>query len=245
MEYTRAGVRDGSFLPGVDLWDEVNGDSAVSTSASADHCRAACVAANATAAAESDITASSSTAASVHGRNSSRSSRADHDGNKRCGAWTFNSVSKTCRFKEYAQHSLLVTTTAACFTPNYAGSNATVSTSGFVQQQRVRFAALYIERSHSWITNTSCGWGGDCGYGHFNFAAMLRIYPGESALNVHAFADKSIVEVFGQGGRAAVTARVYPTLPSSDRIGTYNAGSSGAVLLHNAEAWELASASTN
>ena len=105
-EYTRVGVKDGSFLPGVDLWDEVNGDSANSTAASAVDCREACIAVNANTSVE--------------------------DAAVPCGAWTFNSVTKRCRFKEHAQRSLLVTTTAGCFTPNYAGSNATVSTSGTV-----------------------------------------------------------------------------------------------------------------
>lgn len=216
-EYTKVGVKDGSFLEGVDLWDEVNGDSAQTTVASANACRAACVATN-----------------TAHG-----------GAGPACGAWTFNSVTNNCRFKAYAQRCVLVPNAAPCFLPNYAGSNATVSTSGFIHQRNVRFAALYVERSKSWITNTSCNWGGitgDCNYGHFDFAQVLRLLPTDEDLNVHAFADKSIIEVFGQRGRAVVTARVYPTLPNSTKIGVYNGGTHGSVAATVA-AWALGSAS--
>ena len=47
---------------------------------------------------------------------------------------------------------------------------------------------------------------------------MLRLVPSDAALQLQAWADRSIVQV-GQGGRAAVTARVYPTLgANSSRI---------------------------
>ena len=51
---------------------------------------------------------------------------------------------------------------------------------------------------------------------------MLRLVPSDAALQLQAWADRSIVEVSGQGGRAAVTARVYPTLgANSSRISVY------------------------
>ena len=80
-------------------------------------------------------------------------------------------------------------------------------------------------------------------------------------MNLQVFADKSIVEVFSQGGRAVVTARVYPTLPQSTKIGVYTT-SHGAVgssagaednsrgaqnshaFAYRAEAWHLRCASS-
>lgn len=53
---------------------------------------------------------------------------------------------------------------------------------------------------------------------------MVRILPADHELRIHAFVDRSILEVFAQSGRAAVTARVYPKLDSSDRFGTFNDG---------------------
>ena len=47
-----------------------------------------------------------------------------------------------------------------------------------------------------------------------------------------------------QGGRAAVTARVYPWEATSDRIGLYNAGkdAAGGAAKVDAQAWRLGSA---
>ena len=41
-ELTRAGVRDGSLMPGIDLWDEVSGDRADVSCGSVESCRAIC-----------------------------------------------------------------------------------------------------------------------------------------------------------------------------------------------------------
>lgn len=93
-EWTRAGVRDGSWMEGVDLWDEVNGDYKNTTGlADAAACAALCRADNAAAADD------------------------DADAAAPCGAWTFTAGSAatpaartTCRLKADAARSLQVTT---------------------------------------------------------------------------------------------------------------------------------------
>lgn len=202
QESTRVGIRDGTVMPGIDLWDEVNGDLKNTTAASAEACRAAC----------------------------SRAAAGS------CGAWTFTDVSPgggegVCRLKALAHRSLLVAEgSPGCFLPTHGGWGGARSTSGFVQQRSVRFAMLYVDRAKSWATASPCGspanTTGDC-YGHFGYAQMLRIVPSDPSLTLHAFADRSVLEVFGQGGRAAVTARVYPTIASSDRIGVFGVVAQG------------------
>ena len=44
VEYTRVGVRDGSYLPGVDLWDEINGDFRSFNASTPGDCMAKCLA---------------------------------------------------------------------------------------------------------------------------------------------------------------------------------------------------------
>ena len=208
-EFTRVGIRDGSWMSGVDLWDEVNGDRSTLSAATATACRDACT----------------------------------HDSG--CGAWT-HTVPTLCRLKAQAQHSLQVVSGApGCFLPSYNYSQPNASTSGLKQQAAIKFAQVYIDRSSSWITDKHCAThktpGRDCGFGHFGYASTLRVIPSEDAgLRVHVFGDRSIVEVFGTDARAAVTARVYPTLSGSDRIGVY--GSSKVLTV---QAWELGSALTN
>ena len=80
---------------------------------------------------------------------------------------------------------------------------------------------------------------------------MLRILPTDTTLDLHVFVDRSIIEAFGQGGRAAVTARVYPWGATSDRIGLYNAGKpqtvAAAAATHavDVQAWRLGSANVS
>lgn len=157
-----------------------------------------------------------------------------------------------------------------CFLPTHGSLGN--STSGLIQQRSVRFAQLYIDRSRAWPNSANHS------FGHFGYAQTLRIYPTDSTINLHAFADRSILEgvapvpphaaassstrrrslpphsplralssrvavqavtgllrvavagcvagaVFGQGGRAVVTARVYPQGgASSSKVGLYNSG---------------------
>ena len=127
-----------------------------------------------------------------------------------------------------------------CYLPSYPGVNASASISGLKQQTNLRFARLYVDRASSWHckdTASSC-------YGKFGFAATLRILPSDDSIHLHVFGDKSIVEVFGQAARAAITARVYPTL-QSDRIGIFSNSSDGAVSHASVSAWELGSANVS
>ena len=89
----------------------------------------------------------------------------------------------------------------------------------------MRFAALYVERSRSTYNATAAGLGLDpyAGYGRFRFSGLLRLRSNETEVRLHAFIDRSIVEVFGQEGRAVTTARVYPSRGDSTAVGLYNA----------------------
>ena len=141
-----------------------------------------------------------------------------------CGAWT-HTAQRFIRLKAQAQHSLQVVSSApGCFLPSYNFSQPAVSAVA-QQQSSIKFAQLYIDRTSSWIIDENCGShdkqrGRDCSFGHFGYASTLRVLPRiDEGLRVHVFGDRSIVELFGTDGRAVVTARVYPTLPSSDRLG--------------------------
>ena len=209
-EFTRVGIRDGSWMRGVDLWDEVSGDRRTLNTSTAMACRDACL----------------------------------HDAE--CGAWT-HTAPTLCRLKAHAQRSLLVVSGASgCFLPSYNFSQPNVSISGLKQQVSIKFAQLYIDRTSSWITDENCAahdqqHGRDCSFGHFGYASTLRVLPRiDEGLHVHVFGDRSIVEVFGTDGRAAVTARVYPTLSTSDRLGLF-----GTTKVLKVSSWELGSAETN
>ena len=53
--------------------------------------------------------------------------------------------------------------------------------------------------------------------------------------------DRSVVELFGAGGRAVATARVYPGSAASVGVGAFNAGRTNATL-QALDAWEMGSA---
>ena len=119
-----------------------------------------------------------------------------------------------------------------CFLPSHGNWSNATSTSGFKQQQGVRFAQLYVDRSQTMSTasakgtnsrslsSSSCKWAGDCNYARFGYAQTVRLVPSKDSgtLRLQVFVDQSIVEAFAQNGRAAVTARVYPRL-GGERIG--------------------------
>ena len=129
---------------------------------------------------------------------------------------------------------------ARCFLPYRAGS-----TSGYISRpdSRVRFAALYVERSRSTYNATAADNGLDpyAGYGRFRFSGLLRLRNNETEVRLHTFIDRSIVEVFGQGGRAVTTARVYPSRSDSTAVGLYNAYNSN-ITFTSMQAWRLGSA---
>jgi hypothetical protein len=215
-EYTRVGVRDGTLLPGIDLWDEVNGDrSRIDRCASHAACRQQCGA------------------------------------QAWCQAWTWTMPGNSsataaadggvCRLKASAARVLLVTHgSPGCFLPTHGNWGGGFSWSGFMQQRRVRFAALYIERNHSWPSSPTdrTGNGSSTAFGHFGYAQLLRIVPTDATIDVHAYVDRSILEVFANGGRAAVTARVYPWRATSDRLAVFNRGRTRVSV--NCSAWQMA-----
>jgi sucrose-6-phosphate hydrolase SacC (GH32 family) len=98
-----------------------------------------------------------------------------------------------------------------------------------------RWASVYMNRAQSSLAAATDA--GPSGYGLFPYAGLVQILPeDEAAVKLSVFVDRSIVETFAMGGRAALTGRVYPSLADADRIGVY---SSGGVRGVNATAWEM------
>lgn len=219
-EYTRVGVRDGTVMPGIDLWDEVNGDLVAVTAANWSDCQHRCIV---------------------------------QMPKNACKAWTFTSGNETgtCRLKAYAHRSILVTHgSPGCFLPTHGNFEGAFSWSGFIQQKNIRFAQLYVDRSHSWASDPATE------FGHFAYAQLLRLRSSDATIDLHTFIDKSIVEVFASGSpahsspsqeldvRATVTARVYPRQIDSDRLGLYNLGNDSATVTRF-DAWRLGRANAS
>jgi hypothetical protein len=178
-----------------------------------------------------------------------------------CEAWTFTPP-QLCRLKALASKCILVVSQDNCFLPNYghidaAQSNATSkdpvsSTSGMKRSgggggggssiSGVQYAVLYAYREHTSLYNASCGRvPNDCDYGHSPMATILRLRASESSVHLHVFVDKSIIEAFGQGGRAVLTTRVYPTLDASDAVYAYGQSSASApgAVMTSFNAWAM------
>jgi beta-fructofuranosidase len=68
-------------------------------------------------------------------------------------------------------------------------------------------------------------------------AGALPLATGEP-LTLHVFLDRSVIEVFANGGRA-ITSRVYPTRPDSLGVAAFALG--GPARLTSVDIWELAS----
>ncbi|VAH37239.1 unnamed protein product [Triticum turgidum subsp. durum] len=68
----------------------------------------------------------------------------------------------------------------------------------------------------------------------------------ERSISLRTLIDHTVVESFGDGGRACMTARVYPehAATGSSRLYAFNYGA-GAVKVSKLEAWELATAAVN
>jgi hypothetical protein len=129
-----------------------------------------------------------------------------------CEAWSYSN-GKRCELKRVADACLQQASAHAnCFLP-YPQSDGSgdLPVSGYRNtdpKKMVRYASLYIERELSSSSRNLT-------YGTHNFAQMLRILPDdEDIIQLHVFVDRSIVEAFAMNGRAAVTARVYPSVTS-------------------------------
>lgn len=71
-------------------------------------------------------------------------------------------------------------------------------------------------------------------------SGRFAMKPGEATVRLHVFVDHSIVELFVQGGRASVTARVYPADPgSSVMTGAYVSGYGTGVQFNSANYWTI------
>ena len=112
----------------------------------------------------------------------------------------------------------------ACWTPfaGYASVSGILPRkplhNGTAAGNRTRFLQAYLDRSRSWLDtpenfNPGDGDNGDArkSYGHHSYGMTVRMRPEETTVELTVFADLSIVEGFAAGGRAAITARVYPT----------------------------------
>jgi len=136
--------------------------------------------------------------------------------------------------KTYPLHS--TTDTARVFQPYSAGA-----ISGIRPQKNVHFASMYVNREKSSfdLINGTKSYGR---FGHFEYSGTTWLdEKAEKTVALHAFVDRSIVEVFGQDGRGAITARVYPTTPPHDlQIGVY--ADVGVAKLKSINIWKMESA---
>ena len=105
--------------------------------------------------------------------------------------------------------------------------------SGFKQDTKVRYAQLYINRTHSTtLTNST----------NYSYAKTLILEPTQDTIRMQIFIDNTIIEAFANNGTSVVTARVYPqkTLSNSIQIMTTQGGTSLTL-----EAYEMGSALEN
>ena len=231
-EYTDVGVRDGTYLVGVDLWDQINGDSYVTNITSFDDMSS------------SDATTANNIDAAI---DSCRNLCLSPPSNVSCTAWTL-SGGKLCRLKEYAQHALQVSSDNGAFLPYHGGGASakkvgSVVVSGYIHTKMIRFMSLYVDRTSTTVavpvTNTNYT------YPNFNYSKLLMVVleedNKEEMVKIHAFIDRSIVEVFAQNGRSVVTARVYPFHKSSNRVGMYRRGTGGGktIQVQSFRAWKM------
>jgi beta-fructofuranosidase len=56
-------------------------------------------------------------------------------------------------------------------------------------------------------------------------------------LKLRVFVDRSVVEVFANGGRQAVTRRIYPSRPDSTGVALFSDG--GPTIVRRVRAWDL------
>ena len=126
---------------------------------------------------------------------------------------------------------------ASVFQPYSAGSISGIRH----QKHGLHFSSMYVNRAKSSLDmiNGTQSYGR---FGHFEFSGTLWLDERkENTVMLHAFVDKSIIEVFGQEGRGAITARVYPNTPPSElQIGVY--ADSGAAKLQSLDIWQMETA---
>ena len=127
---------------------------------------------------------------------------------------------------------------APVFEPYSAGSISGIKP----QRKGLHFSSMYVNRAKSSfdVINGSQSHEYD-GFGHFEYSGTTWLEKTENTVALHVFVDKSIVEVFSQEGRGAITARVYPNTPSEElQIGVY--ADSGAAILRTLDVWQMESA---
>ncbi len=113
--------------------------------------------------------------------------------------------------------------------------------SGIRPQKDLHFASMYVNREKSSFDSIN-GTKSYGRFGHFEYSGTIWVHEKtEKSVTLRAFVDRSIVEVFGQGGRGAITARVYPTSAPQDlQVGVY--ADVGAARLKSINIWRMESA---
>merc|ERR1711939_185855 len=147
-------------------------------------------------------------------------------------------------------------THAACWTPfaGYSSVSGILPRKPLLQSQngssgsnnRTRFLQAYLDRSKSWLDTPENFNPGDglpsTSYGHHNYGMTVRLRPEETSVELIVYADLSIVEGFAANGRAAITARVYPTTKHlANRIGLYAVAheENVGVRVKSVQAWKM------
>eukprot|EP01047_Picozoa_sp_COSAG01_P005355 COSAG01_NODE_182_length_22838_cov_34.788733_7_plen_1032_part_00 len=143
-----------------------------------------------------------------------------------CASWTsLNDQQCEMHRTAHALHKFK-TENASCY-----GRYRRNATSGYAQHTLgdniTAFAQLYMLRNQSSLPFDK--------YGLHSYAHSLRLRPGERVLTLRVFADVSIVEAFAQGGRSAVTGRVYPTRPDSVSVRVTSQG----LRILSVDAWRI------
>nr|PNR48609.1 hypothetical protein PHYPA_013086 [Physcomitrium patens] len=72
------------------------------------------------------------------------------------------------------------------------------------------------------------------------YGSFVEVLPSEDSLSLRVLVDRSIVESFVQGGRMAITSRVYPTMATdmSSHLYMFN-NATTAINVRNLDAWQM------
>lgn len=78
------------------------------------------------------------------------------------------------------------------------------------------------------------------------YGSFVEVLPSEDSLSLRVLVDRSIVESFVQGGRMAITSRVYPTMATdmSSHLYMFN-NATTAINVRNLDAWQMRSVRMN
>ncbi len=98
---------------------------------------------------------------------------------------------------------------------------------------RVADVEMLVDTTHAGGATQAAKWGGP--------VPLPRDGLPASRLQVRVFVDRSVIEVFGLGGRQRTTVRVYPLDPSTSWGLSLSARAQGATVAAAASVWEVGS----